>query len=412
MPKARHRRGDPAPGARRRSPRSAPRPSTVGVVASAVLLTLWGLGSAIAAPPTGRLMTPVERGPIIDVHVHTAPDQYRLLLDVLASTGITRFINLSGGSAGYGLEKSLDAAARAEGRIAVCANIRWKAYSQPDFVADQVVALERGAALGARCLKISKALGLGVPDPKDPTRYLAVDDPMLDPIWAAAGRLGLPVFIHTGDPKAFFEPLGPENERMDELGVHPEWSFASDEFPRREALLAARDRVLARHRGTTFVGVHFANNPEDPGYVERTLAAHPNLYVDIAARVPEIGRHDPAKIRALFERFSDRILFGTDLGFHRGGIMLGSVGRDRPVLIDIFWFYAVHFRWIETLDAQIPHPTPIQGRWFIDSIGLSPAAAARIYRLNALRLFWGEEQPSAVDAEALELATGLAGFLE
>lgn len=352
------------------------------------------------------------REPMIDVHVHTAPEQYELLADVLASTGITRFVNLSGGQAGSGLEESLDAAAAFDGRIVVCANIGWRSIDEPDFVERQVALLEAAQRLGARCLKVQKALGLGVPDPKYAEKFLAVDDPMLNPIWAAAGRLGLPVFIHTGDPKAFFEPLGPANERMDELGVHPEWSFADPAYPRHEALLAARDRVLARHRGTTFVGVHFGNNPEDVDYVARILAENPNLYVDLAARLPEIGRHDPAKVRAIFERFADRILFGTDLGFHRGGIMLGSVGRDRPRLIDIFWFYAVHFRWLETGDRQMSHPTPIQGRWKIDGIGLSDEVLAKVYRLNALKLLWGLDGPTAVDEDALLTAPGLAAFLE
>ncbi|MCA9539327.1 MAG: amidohydrolase family protein [Myxococcales bacterium] len=356
--------------------------------------------------------TAAARAPVIDVHVHTAPEHYPLLADVLASIGITRFVNLSGGSAGDGLDESLDAAAPLDGRVIVCANLRWREYARPDFAKRQVMLLEEAKRLGARCLKVPKVLGLGVPDPDDPNQYMAVDDPRLDPIWAAAGRLGFPVFIHTGDPKAFFEPLGPENERMAELGVHPEWSFADPKYPRREALLAARDRVLERHPETIFIGVHLANNPEDIDYVARTLEAHPNLYVDVAARLPEIGRHDPAKVRALFIRFQDRILFGTDLGFHQRSIMLGSVGKDRPRLIDIFWYYAVHFWWFESNDRQIPLPTPIQGDWRIDSIGLPEAVLDKIYSGNALRLLWGEAGPSKLDAEAIETAPGMPAFFE
>lgn len=367
----------------------------------------WGLAS-----PVGAAERPEVRVPIVDVHVHTSPSQYALVADVLASTGITRFVNLSGGQAGDELDEAIEAAAAFDGRIAVCANIGWSSYDAPDFAKRQVELLERAKDLGAQCLKVPKALGLSVPDPEDESKYLAVDDPMLDPIWAAAGRLGLPVFIHTGDPKAFFEPLGPANERMDELGVHPGWSFADPSFPRREALLAARDRVVARHRGTTFIGVHFGNNPEDPEYVAKLLAENPNLYVDVAARLPEIGRHDPKRVREIFVQFQDRILFGTDLGVHRGGIMLGSVGRDRPRLIDIFWFYAVHFRWFETDVAEMTHPTPIQGRWTIDAIALPDGVLAKVYRLNALKLLWGLDGPTTVDTDALETAPGMAAFLD
>jgi hypothetical protein len=90
--------------------------------------------------------------------------------------------------------------------------------------------------------------------------------------------------------------------------------------------------------------------------------------------------------------------------------MLGSVGRDRPDLLDLFWFYAVHFRFFETADRAFRHPTPIQGRWTIDAIQLPQRALAKIYRENALRLFWPLETSDLLDQDAIELAPGLAGF--
>ena len=350
-----------------------------------------------------------SRPPIVDVHVHTEPSRYGLISDIFASTGVTRFINLSGGSPGSGLEEALAAADPFDDRILVCVNLRWREFRRPDFVERQVQNLSEAARLGARCLKISKALGLAVPNPDDPEKLMAVDDPRLDPIWAAAGQLGLPVFIHTSDPKVFFEPMGPDNERMAELSVHPGWSFADPMYPRRNELLAARDRVLARHRGTIFIGVHLANNPEDLDYVTRVLAENPNLYVDIAARLPEIGRHNPQKVRALFTKFQDRILFGTDLGLH-DGLMLGSVGKKKPGLPDLFLFYADHFRWLETADSDIPHPTPIQGDWTIDGIKLPADILTKIYAGNALRLFWNLPAPTELDAQVLEQAPGMVTY--
>ena len=45
--------------------------------------------------------------------------------------------------------------------------------------------------------------------------------------------------------------------------------------------------------------VHFANNAEDVDWVDATLQKYPNMMLDLAARIPEVGRHDPAKVRAL-----------------------------------------------------------------------------------------------------------------
>jgi hypothetical protein len=347
--------------------------------------------------------------PVIDVHVHTSPTHYGTAADLLAANGVSRFVNLSGGAPGDGLEENLDAARDFEGRILVCANPQFEQIALPDFGARQAEMLERAFALGARCVKVSKALGLGVEDPSAPGKYLAVDDARLDPLWAAAGRLRMPVFIHTGDPAAFFEPLTPANERWDELEVHPGWSFAGAEFPRLETLIAQRDRVLERHRGTTFIGVHFGCWPENLAYASEALARHPNLYFDIAARVPEIGRHDPAALRALFLEYPDRILFGTDLGVGRG-LMLGSTGRERPNVADAFLFFADHYRFLETHDRKIPHPTPIQGNWRIDAIGLPPEVLMKVYALNALRLLWNESAPSALDARALREAPSAAEY--
>ena len=349
---------------------------------------------------------------IVDAHVHTSSGQYVILSDMLASTGITRFVNLSGGQPGKGLDDSLRVARELEHRIKVCVNLEWRRISEPRFFADQVELLRQAKSMGAACLKVSKALGLGVPDPSDSTRFLAVDDRRLDPVWAAAGKLALPVFIHTGDPKAFFEPVTPDNERFDELSLHPNWSFADAKFPRRSALLAARNRVFERHPKTTFVAVHFANNPEAPEEVAQWLRRYPNVFVDVAARLPELGRHPPRMLRRLFVEFQDRILFGTDLGFSRQGIMLGSPGRERPGVLDIFVFYARHFHYFESRDRGIIHPTPIQGKWLIDGLGLPDDVLTKIYRTNALRLFWSQDGPDERDVDAVEQASGMAGFME
>lgn len=363
---------------------------------------LLPLLTALLAPP---------RPILVDVHVHTTPERTALTADLLAATGVTRFVNLSGGAPGDGLEEAIEAGVALEGRVAVCANPEWRRLlAEPgDFGASQAAMLEKAKALGARCLKISKALGLMVPDPSAPGALLKVDDPRLDGMWAAAGALDLPVFIHVADPKAFFEPMGPNNERMAELGVHPDWSFHDAKYPRQMELLDALERVVARHRETRFIAVHFGNNAEDLDYVDRLLTENPNLYVDIAARVPEIGRHDPARVRAVFTRHQDRILFGTDLGVTRG-IMLGSVGKEKPGLPDVFLFYADHFRWFETADRAMPHPTPIQGDWTINGVALPRPVLEKVYGINALRLLFGEVGPTAVDRAALDEAPEMAEF--
>jgi predicted TIM-barrel fold metal-dependent hydrolase len=118
------------------------------------------------------------------------------------------------------------------------------------------------------------------------------------------------------------------------------------------------------------------------------LDKYPNFYVDTAARIPEIGRSDPEKLRALFIEHQDRILFGTDLGVgaEPGDLMLGSTGATPPTDADLEHFFASTWRFFETRDRDFAHPTPVQGRWTIDGIGLPHDVLVKIYGGNARKL--------------------------
>jgi predicted TIM-barrel fold metal-dependent hydrolase len=245
--------------------------------------------------------------------------------------------------------------------------------------------VEAGAKLGAAGFKEFKRLGLFLRDSKG--KLLQIDDPKLDPMWKRLGELGMPVSIHVADPKAFWGPYDSTNERWTELKDHPRWWFGDPKlYPAREALLAALERVVARHPETTFVCVHFGNNAEDLDWVDAQLSAHPNMMVDIAARVPEIGRHDPEKVRALFVKYAGRILFATDFQVY-DRLTLGSGGSGPPPTeSDAREFFAKHWRFFETADKDFPHMTPIQGEWTISAIHLPEDALAKIYFENAEHL--------------------------
>jgi predicted TIM-barrel fold metal-dependent hydrolase len=335
-----------------------------------------------AGQDAGAKQAPLSR---VDVHVHTDPEMYPLTLKLLQRAGIERFVNLSGGAAGDGLEESVHAARAWGGRILVCSNVNWAHVSAPDFGKSMAEDLKRAAALGAVCLKIPKALGLRGVVPGE-QRPLPVDDARLAPLWETAGQLAMPVFIHVGDPKAFWQPVTPENERYEELRLNPEWSFADPRHPTRDALLTQFENLLRNHPGTTFVGVHFGNDPEDLDATDNRLNRFPNLFIDTAARVPEIGRNAPAKLRAFFIRHQDRIMFGSDFGMTLSGMMLGAPGGTQPTVEDALRFFAVHWRFFEGTDQGMAHPTPIQGRWTVNAPGLPPDVLRRFYMGNAERL--------------------------
>jgi predicted TIM-barrel fold metal-dependent hydrolase len=346
-----------------------------------VLLLVWAVAACNREASAGKPPPPLER---VDVHLHVDPQLLEIVARLGVNVGVHRWVNLSGGSLAEGLQEALAAATPYGGRFLTCTNLDWDLMEFSNFGERMAAELDEAARLGAVCLKIPKALGLGVPD--NTGHVLGVDDARLDVVWKAAARHHFPVFIHVADPKAFWLPLDKRNERYDELVLHPRWSFADAKYPRRETLLQQFENLLRRNPDTTFVGVHFGNDPEDVAATDRRMEMFKNLWIDTAARVGEIGRTPPEKLRAFFIKHQDRVLFGTDLGITQGGMMLGSTDDKEPTFKEAYRFFALHWRFFETADRDIPHPTPIQGRWNVNAINLPPDVLRKFYRDNAVKL--------------------------
>lgn len=344
---------------------------------------------------------------IIDLHQHINGTEEHLsrALRIMDRVGVGIGVNLSGGTVTAkpgetsAFERVKELSERlAPGRFVQHFNLDYAGWDEPGFAERAVQQVERAHALGASGLKEFKRLGLFLRDGRG--ELIRIDDPKLDGVWRRCGELGMPVSIHVADPRAFWLPYDQQNERWKELKDHRNWWFGDPkQFPSREELLAALDRVIARHPKTTFVCVHFANNPEDLDWVERKLDERPNMNADLAARIPELGRHDPERVRRLFIKHQDRIFFATDFQVY-GKLILGSSGDDeRPTDDDAAMFFHKEWRWLETRDRDWPHMTPIQGDWNITSIGLPSEVLRKIYFDNARRLLVRSLPPAVLQVK-------------
>ena len=326
--------------------------------------------------PRSMLKVPahaVERAafPAIDVHNHVndARDGASLPLPELLARmdrlNLARLVILTG-AWGDRLQKVLDETVKPHpDRFTVFTQLDWSRVDEPGFGQAMAGQVRDAVARGARGLKFLKELGLGVREKGG--NLLAVDDPRLDPVWAECGRLGIPVAIHTSDPDAFFEPRDARNERWDELGRHPDWSFHGPAFPPKRELLDARNRVFARHPATTFIALHVANHPEDLDDASAVLDRFSNVVVETGARQAELGRQ-PRRAREFFLRYQDRVLFGTD-------------ARPEEAM------YRNWFRWLETADEHFEYWNhPQQGRWHIYGLDLPREVLEKVYRRNAERV--------------------------
>lgn len=306
--------------------------------------------------------------PVIDIHDHLRNlEKAEYYLEEMDKAGVWKCVSLDGLSADDFYKEHLRVSRSvSEERFLVFFNPDFSKIEERNFGRKEAQRLEEAVKLGARGLKIFKSLGLVYKDKNG--NFIRIDDPRIDPIWAKCGELGIPVVIHVSDPKAFFTPVDQYNERYDELGQHPNWAFGGEEYLSKEELLAQRNRVIEKHPNTIFIGAHFGNLPEELDQVGKWFDQYSNFYVDIAARISELGRQ-PYTARRFFIKYQDRILFGTD------------TPPDAEA-------YRVHYRFLETDDEYID-PTPAhkqQGRWMIYGLHLPDEVLEKVYNKNAMKI--------------------------
>jgi predicted TIM-barrel fold metal-dependent hydrolase len=343
-----------------------------------------------------KSMTPksgetLDRGPVIDSHTLIAPidDSIDTALAVFKRVGVVKFCNKNGGYLGSrSFAATLHIKHRLKDQFAFFTNVSWNRVVEPGWGEDEADRFEREVEFGAKGLKFFKAMGLSARDVNN--KLIPIDDPRFDPIMDRAAKLNAVIAIHVGDPKAFFEPPTPDNERYDELKLAPDWSFYGEDYPPLMELWKQTERLVNRHPKTAFLFIHLGLS-EDLDYMEKLLDAHPNVYVDTSARVPEFGRHPVDKVRRFFIKFQDRILFGTDLSISPNHWQLGSVSETPVGFEDAVKFYETHFRFFETNLKNIDHPTPIQGRWKVNAIHLPSEVLHKLYYTNAEQLIFARK---------------------
>ncbi len=334
-------------------------------------------------PALTRNETVVEqpRFPVVDAHNHlgylvpNAPfggawptRPVAELVAELDRSGVRAVVDLDGG---FGETLRHELARYVEAypeRFVVFAGLDYAAFERERnigaYLANQ---LREGVAAGARGLKVWKLLGLRLRDQGG--KLYAVNDARLDELWAAAGELGVPVLIHVGDPVAFFQPLDRFNERYEALQAHPDWHFLGGDLPSFHTLMEQLADVVMRHPRTNFIGAHVGCYAENLGWVGQIMERCPNFFIDISARLAELGRQ-PYTARDFFMRHADRILFGAD------------APPSQAV-------YRLHYRFLETRDEYFPYwlgERPPQGRWMIYGLDLPDAVLRQVYYENAVRV--------------------------
>ncbi|MBX2826943.1 MAG: amidohydrolase [Flavobacteriaceae bacterium] len=307
--------------------------------------------------------------PFIDIHGH----QYRMadqdLAPVVAAMdtlNLQIMVNLSGRSGDYLVQCVDNIKNNFPNRFVVFANIDFEGVGRDGWTENAVKQLEEDCNNGARGLKIYKSLGLRYEDIQG--NRVAVDDPRLDPIWAKCGELGIPVLIHTADPKPFWDDFDSDNERWLELKLRPRRKRGANNPAPWEQLIAEQHRMFKKHPNTTFINAHMGWYANDLGTLGKLLDEIPNMYVGIGAIIAELGRQ-PRTAHAFFIKYQDRILFGKD--------------SWKPEE------FPTYFRVLESDDEYFPYHKKYHAFWAMYGLDLPDEVLKKVYYKNALKIVPG-----------------------
>ena len=315
--------------------------------------------------------TEVQRArfPFIDIHTHAfnqsrdpnkfLPDMDKINMRIMVSSPVA-------GSFGERTKRSIDAmrAHPQSARFASMTNIDFSNLDDPGYSQRAAAQLEQDVKNGAVGLKVHKQLGFGLNDSKG--QRIHVDDPRFDAVWAVCAKYKIPVLIHTADPKPLFDAMDKYNERWLELRLRPNRARAERAGPSWDEVIQEQHNLFARNPKTTFINAHMGWMAHDLGSLGALLDKLPNMQLEFAAILGELGRQ-PRAAKKFFTKYQDRILFGKDTY---------NVSE-----------YPFYFRMLESDDEWIDNIRKYHGLWKLYALDLPDEVLKKVYYKNALRIF-------------------------
>lgn len=203
---------------------------------------------------------------------------------------------------------------------------------------------------------------------EDVPKDFRINHHKLEPIFQALKDNDIPLIIHMGDPDTYYASQYQDSEK----------------YGTKEEHLIQLEDVLSRHPKLKFQIPHFGSQPEIHRLpdLSRWMDKFPNVVVDTASSrwmARELSK-DTEKARDFMLKYSDRVLFGTDLFAGRGDRDYFS---GRYVAQRILWE-------TDERDTPLPFPdadTKDTGGTFINGLDLPLSVLRKLYWKNANRIY-------------------------
>lgn len=249
-----------------------------------------------------------EAKPILDSHVHiTAAAGIDPLMELSLACGLGRInIVCSAGSP----DRSLDcnaiamlAKARHPGKVYVFGGLHYGAGepTTAEGLLRQARELREAGCDGMKMLE-------GKPSSRKRIPY-RMDDPVYDLYYEFLQAEAIPIIWHVADPATFWDPA-----QISESARRNGWDYTDGSVPPREQFYEEIEGVLARFPRLRVTFAHFYFLSREPERAASFLRRWPSVGFDLTpgAEMYRNFSRDPARWRAFFTTFRDRLIFGTD----------------------------------------------------------------------------------------------------
>jgi predicted TIM-barrel fold metal-dependent hydrolase len=289
---------------------------------------MWTRRDFLRLTPAAALLG-VVRGadsadfPRVDTHMHIHRDAPAIAtaLEKARWRGLDIVVCPAVGDEPFDLEEKLRAtfkvARESGGALAWASTFDARGFERPDFADRTIESVRRSFDDGAIAVKIWKNIGMGIKGKSGAD--LLPDNPALGPIYEAIQRADRTLLAHVAEPNAAWMPLDDHNPEFAYYSKNPQWHmYGKPHPPDKNAILVARDKVLARYPKLRVVGCHLGSDEDDLKRLARRLDAYPNFAVDTAARIRYFVRGDREQAREFLIRYQDRILYATDFSLREG----------------------------------------------------------------------------------------------
>lgn len=191
-------------------------------------------------------------------------------------------------------------------------------FHEPGWADRSIAWLDSCFDQGAVGVKFWKNIGMVLKDTNE--QNVMLDDPRFDPVFKHIIQRDKMVVGHLGEPLNCWLPLEEMTTNNDRnyFEEHPQYHmYLHPELPSYQDQMNARNQRLDKNPELKFAGAHMASIEWNVDTLAAWFEQYPDATIDLAARMGQVfyqTQQDRERVRNFFQKYSNRIMYATDLG--------------------------------------------------------------------------------------------------